>query len=566
MNLSAYPRTIKDILTLNRKYIIPRYQREYSWEKTELEEFWKDLNEQIKVIEGKLIAQDYFIGSLVLVGEDSKDQEFLVVDGQQRLTTITILLSALTEISKSIDPNFSASCYSYVEGKDDDYKPFFKLENENPKPFLQRRIQNVVKENYQPNSEEENKLLYAYDFFFKNLSEKEILKNYSDKNYQDVLKAIRDQILKFKTIFITVENENDAQTIFETLNAKGKDLETLDLVKNKIFEILDENHPSDFAKDKWKEIKSNLKSREDNINLSAFFRHYWISKYEFLTENKIYTSFQKHIEKDKSNYTEFVNNLVKASLDYTKIVSPQINDWKQQETKVIFEHLNSLKIFKVAQPRPILMTVLSLYDKKLLKLSDLINFLDKLQKFHFIFSAICSSRASGLESTYSKYSRILNSTDDKSIIKTTINDLISNLSKKIPSFEIFDNSFKKLKFSDTYTKDKKLIQYIFKTLELSMQNTDELSINNITLEHIESQKVKADWVLEIGNIIPLAKSINSSIGNDKLALKLPELKKSELRIVQDFYKKYEKEEFWTIDLSLNRTAELSESIYNLCKF
>lgn len=566
MNLSAYPRTIKDILTLNRKYIIPRYQREYSWEKTELEEFWKDLNEQIKVTDGKLIAQDYFIGSLVLVGEDSKDQEFLVVDGQQRLTTITVLLSALTEISKSIDQNFSASCYSYVEGKDDDYKPFFKLENENPKPFLQRRIQNVVKENYQPNSEEENKLLYAYDFFYKNLSEKEIVKNYSDKNYQEVLKAIRDQILKFKTIFITVENENDAQTIFETLNAKGKDLETLDLVKNKIFEILDENHPSDFAKDKWKEIKSNLKSREDNINLSAFFRHYWISKYEFLTENKIYTSFQKHIEKDKSNYTEFVNNLVKASLDYTKIVSPQINDWKQQETKIIFEHLNSLKIFKVAQPRPILMTVLSLYDKKLLKLSDLINFLDKLQKFHFIFSAICSSRASGLESTYSKYSRILNSTDDKSNIKSTINDLISNLSKKIPSFEIFDNSFKKLKFSDNYTKDKKLIQYIFKTLELSMQHTDELSINNITLEHIESQKVTADWVLEIGNIIPLAKSINSSIGNDKLALKLPELKKSELRIVQDFCKKYEKEEFWTKDLSLNRTVELSELIYKLCKF
>ncbi|MFA9189507.1 DUF262 domain-containing HNH endonuclease family protein [Flavobacterium sp. FBOR7N2.3] len=566
MNLSAYPRTIKDILTLNRKYIIPRYQREYSWEKTELEEFWKDLNSQIKIIDGKLIAQDYFIGSLVLVGEDSKDQEFLVVDGQQRLTTITILLSALTEISKNIEQNFSSSCYSYVEGKDDDYKPFFKLENENPKPFLQRRIQNIEKENYQPNSEEENKLLYSYEFFYKNLSDKEISKFFPNQNYIDVLKSIRDQILKFKTIFITVENENDAQTIFETLNAKGKDLETLDLVKNKIFEILDEEHPSDFAKEQWKKIKDNLKSREDSINLSAFFRHYWISKYEFLTENKIYTSFQKHIERDKDSYANFVKELVKASSDYIKIVSPQISDWKQQESKIIFDHLLALKVFKVVQPRPIVLTVLDLYSKKLLKLTDLINFLDRLQRFHFIFSAICSSRASGLESTYSKSSRLLQSTEDKSIIKATLNDLILSLSKKLPPFEIFDNNFKKIRFSDSYTKDKKIIQYIFKTIELSLQNTDELSINNVTLEHIESQKVNAQWVLEIGNILPLAKAINSSIGNDKLSIKLPELKKSELRTVKDFCKKYQTDEYWTKELSDKRTTKLSEIIYNICKF
>lgn len=566
MNLSAYPRTIKDILTLNRKYIIPRYQREYSWEKPELEEFWKDLNEQIIIENGKLITGDYFIGSLVLVGEDSKDQEFLVVDGQQRLTTITLILSALTEVSKDVDNKISLSCYSYVEGKDDDFSPFFKLENENPKPFLQRRIQNIEKEAYMPDSDEEKRLLNAYEFFFKNLSNTELKKKYDGIDYSDILKAVRDQILKFKTIFITVEKESDAQTIFETLNAKGKDLETLDLVKNKIFEILDEEHPSDFAKETWKKIKDNLKSREDIVNLSSFFRHFWISKYEFLTENRIYSSFQKNIIKDKKSYTAFIKNLEKASEDYVKIVSPLSVDWKQQEAKGIYESLNAIKIFRVVQPRPIILTVLDLYEKKLLKLSDLLVFLDKLQRFHFIFSAICSARASGLESIYSKYSRNLQNIDDKQTIKALLNDLIATLSTKLPKFEIFDASFKKLKFNNFYTKDKKIIQFIFAKLELHLQATDELTINNITLEHIESQKLITSWVFGIGNILPLAKKINSDIGNGNLKIKLPELKKSELRLVKNFCEKYKNEEYWTEDLSNERADELSVLIYNIFKF
>jgi uncharacterized protein with ParB-like and HNH nuclease domain len=94
MNLTAYPRTVNDILTLNRKYIVPRFQREYSWEEVEHSSFWKDICSQIQ-ISGKVIKfSDYFIGALVLVGDDAKDVEFQIVDGQQRLTTITIIFSA----------------------------------------------------------------------------------------------------------------------------------------------------------------------------------------------------------------------------------------------------------------------------------------------------------------------------------------------------------------------------------------------------------------------------------------------------------------------------------------
>lgn len=92
MEFDAETRTISDALTLRREYLIPRFQREYSWEIDELDELWDDLIENLKVENGKLTASEYFIGSLVLVdaSEDTKSVKCLVVDGQQRLMTFTL--------------------------------------------------------------------------------------------------------------------------------------------------------------------------------------------------------------------------------------------------------------------------------------------------------------------------------------------------------------------------------------------------------------------------------------------------------------------------------------------
>ena len=107
-------------------------------------------------------------------------------------------------------------------------------------------------------------------------------------------------------------------------------------------------------------------------------------------------------------------------------------------------------------------------DKKL-KLTDLINIINKIEAFHFIFSAISSSRASGLESLYSKYSRQLAIVSSKNQILALLKDLSKQLHDKLEdiSYSTFEDKFINLKYSNGYTKDKKLIQYIFKTYELS---------------------------------------------------------------------------------------------------
>ena len=563
MKFAAFPRSIKTILETERKYIIPRYQREYSWEKEQLEEFWNDIKNQITFSNESYEVKEYFIGSLVLIGDDERGTEFYVVDGQQRLTTITIFLSALTQIGKELqDSAFSNSCYRYIEGKDTDFKNFFKLISESPKPFFQNSIQNIDQDkSSEPDSDEEKSLFNAYKYFYNNLLIEK--KNYGD-NYITFLKAIRDQVIGCSVIFITVDSEEAAQTIFETLNAKGKDLETLDLIKNKVFEILNKDHPSDFAKDKWKNIKNTINSRNERVSLSVFFRHFWISKYAFLNEKKIYKSFQEKITVTEESYRKFLLELDNFSKNYVMVISPLETDWNNQEEKTILNSLRAIKDFRVIQPRPLITTLINLYKNKKIKQKELIKIISLLETFHFIFTAITSSRASGLESLYSKYSRELSRVEDNKKITALLKELSIELKRKLEdiSYESFENKFINLKFSNDFTKDKKIIQYIFKLKENLMMNTTELSVNSITLEHLHSQKKDTEWSHGIGNLLPLDKKLNEYCDTKFITEKISILKNSELRQVKEFCDTYSNITEWTKEHTIERAKILAKEIFD----
>lgn len=145
MELHAYTRTISDVFSQKRKYVVPRFQRPYSWVKDQVRELVDDILNNIEVEDGKYINQEYFIGSMVLIGDD-KDLSMQIVDGQQRLTTLTILLSALCQkfIDVGHEPLADSIYKNYISGVDDNAQPYFKLENENPKPFFQNEIQHIT--------------------------------------------------------------------------------------------------------------------------------------------------------------------------------------------------------------------------------------------------------------------------------------------------------------------------------------------------------------------------------------------------------------------------------------
>ena len=143
MDLTSVPKSIDDALRVQRKYVIPRFQREYAWENEELQTIYEDLIENIYIRDGAFFTSDYFIGSLVLVGDDDDTSkiERLVVDGQQRLMTFTIAFAVLAQKFKELgQERLSEKTHLNVMGEDNDGNPYAKLVNENPKPFFQKQM------------------------------------------------------------------------------------------------------------------------------------------------------------------------------------------------------------------------------------------------------------------------------------------------------------------------------------------------------------------------------------------------------------------------------------------
>lgn len=178
MEFKAVPRTIADTLDLKRKYVIPRFQREYSWENDELQELWDDLLDCFTVNNGKLFPNEYFIGTLVLVGDDDNmNIERQVVDGQQRLMTITIAFSVIRKLFLAEkEETLAKKIYSYILGEDADGVEYAKLVTETPKPYFQMKIQKRDQdEDISPKTDEEKRILNAYNYFERKLSRKNIL-------------------------------------------------------------------------------------------------------------------------------------------------------------------------------------------------------------------------------------------------------------------------------------------------------------------------------------------------------------------------------------------------------
>ena len=462
MEFKAHPRTIRDALTLPRRYVIPRFQREYSWEAEELEELWDDLLDSIKIENNMLVASEYFIGSLVLVGDDddTRNIDRQVVDGQQRLMTFTVAFSVLSQLFKKIEEEkLSEIVHNYIIGEDENGKAYTKVVSETPKPFFQYRIQRKDIDFTQlPKTKEEERILAAYVFFENKLEQKNILKELAARfpgqelSYGDALKLFRDQILKCKVIYVTVKSFEDAYAIFEVLNAKGKDLSPVDIIKNSIFSILDETEPVDTAYNKWGNIRGYMADgRVDDI--VTFYRHFWLSKYGLTQNRKLVNEFNKKIRKDQDSYQTFLNELETAASDYAKISQPSSLFWPQPEDRIIFETLDALNTFSVTQVRSFLLALLDIRRKGLIKHSEICSILEFIQYFHFVFNAVCSERPSGLERRYSSYARKLRASTKKEESASCIHELISVLKTSLPDYTSFEASFIDISYTSEYTRE-----------------------------------------------------------------------------------------------------------------
>ena len=164
-------KTIKDLLGSKHQFVIPRFQRDYSWDKKHYQEFLEDLIENFKIKDNEIIISPYFIGTMLFIGNfiESGNSQIKVIDGQQRITTITIFFSVLFDKFNEIDePNLANKIFEYIMTTDDNGNEVRILNSDSHYPFFSYYVQDKDRthNNEPPTTEGEEGIKEAFDFLF----------------------------------------------------------------------------------------------------------------------------------------------------------------------------------------------------------------------------------------------------------------------------------------------------------------------------------------------------------------------------------------------------------------
>ena len=512
MKIEANDKEVLDIFSLGY-FQIPRFQRPYSWSEEEVNNFWDDV-----VIEDN--AQ-YFIGSMVVY--QTEKPYFGIVDGQQRLTTITLMLAAIRNAFRILgDENLSIGVHNYIEKPTIDNKKEFILKSETSFPYLQDHIQSFEGAKVKCKvGHEELKLKNAFELINKKLSsfipgwkENEAKIELLDESRVaiiDRLKTIRNKILSLKLVFIQLDNEDDAYLIFETLNTRGKDLTTPDLVKNLLLKkVQSSNKTFDTAQIIWNKILEKFDDSGIENAMTSFLYHHWLSKYADTTEQKLFGEIKKHISNSDEAFSLLIEFQQNADY-YASIRSPNNYSWTPEEND-LKECLEALNILNVKQQMPMVLSLIRAYREQNLTRKALLQILGKIESFHFIFNKITSQHSSSsISSIYYKHARELTQTNNHDKIQSIFSSLIRSLKSKSPDFEEFEIEFTKLIYTKSKTRNKKIITYILSRFMGKNINALPIHYEFTSIEHIlpQSKECNEDVVGSIGNLILVDRKTNS---------------------------------------------------------
>ena len=572
MNIKPYDKTVRDLLGSKRQFVIPRFQREYSWDKKNYQEFLEDMLGNLIIKDGRISSSQYFLGTMLFIGNfaEGTEQEIQVVDGQQRLTTITILFSAMSDIFLTLgEQTLSRQLFAYIMTEDDDGNEVRILKSKTSYPFFSYFIQDKEKKmSPDATTEEEHCIKETYEYFRAQLTEaklKSILKRKHGSEIVealseiDVLKALRDQVLNSTFISISTTDREQANKIFEILNAKGKRLAYIDLIKNKIFEVLNKVEPADFAEETWKNIKETLSFGKESVGLATFYQHFWSSKYKKVSSNKLYEAFNSTIKKSETEYTEFIKELLKNAKIYMQIVNPKREDYNNR--KEYFGIVQSLSCinnyFNVVQVRIALLALFDTKQRGIVDFTMLRDTLSYLENFHFAYNAILANRTNRLEKIYSSFAIALRKSQTKAEAKCVIRDkLVAPLDELFPTFDSFSDKFVALSFTKKDKVSNVKTKYAINKLN-SLYSNNEVFANDGTIEHIIPEKEQGN-TLNIGNLILLEDNLNVEAGHENYANKCAVYAKSNYIWVKNFVAQHEQ---WDSSMIEQRAKEMAKVYY-----
>lgn len=515
MSFEAKDYPISDILNKS-VFEIPRNQRRYVWEKSS----WQDLFEDVvfSITEKK----PHFVGSIVLEKNGKIDglSYYTIIDGQQRLTTITLFLTAIMKhfCENNMVDDFCGTI-SYLQSKNIRNQDIIVLNSD-----FHVSISNIITgiigikdtkcsikafvDTHILSKSKDKNIGDAVKFFYSAIKE-DIEK--ADQ-IQERLRDLRSALLEMTAVKIESSSEEDSYTIFEILNARGQDLAPHELLKNYIMRYIQPMERRDDAKSKWEDMERILGPK-----IGKFVKHYVTHRYGDIRDK--YNSPYEAIKKETrgENIGILFNDIILKSDYYSKIINPTMGaEGNCSETE--FEIFSFFKTKRFEQIRPVLLSLI--HQKELEKIStkhyELT--LKYIYNFFVCYTIIGEERSNKLEDTVFKYAKLF----EDSYTDNLLQDFASNLKEKIPGYDWFLNAFKNIGWSkhfDLYKgdKNKKRVQIILEVIEkfISQRNT----IQEFTIEHMlsDAEDIRHS---QIGNLIPLEGQLNVNLGNKPLSEKL----------------------------------------------
>ncbi len=232
-------------------------------------------------------------------------------------------------------------------------------------------------------------------FVFSRKDWEEISRFRDSESKIEFVDEIRKKISDLIVINVEISREEDAYEIFETTNARGLELSVADLLKNLVFRKIKADGYRDFAKDTWQEITADIEATE--TDLRKFIRYFWISKYSFISEKKLYREIKKKI----TDWQELLLDLIENSYWYNKLYEGNEQDFLEiKNGKKIFKAIMALRLMQVTQCHVLLMAILRNMD---LLGTDPTKVIQFIERFSFQYSAVCKLPTNRVEKTYSKY-------------------------------------------------------------------------------------------------------------------------------------------------------------------
>jgi len=505
---------------VNSKAIrVPEYQRSYAWTEDEVSQLWYDL---IDSMDNK--RPEYFIGPIVVKRASGGEVE--LIDGQQRLTTILIMVSVLRSLFRTNGDSERADLLSTKFFGEKDILTLqasekFFMNEENGlifRDFISKEIGlPVIKGELGRHRNKNSNYLLIRSY----LTIVELLDDFTSQKFDrdKILSVFTYMTENVKVLVLSVNDEADAYTIFETLNDRGRSLDTLDLLKNHLFAKAKSHLPE--VKQKWAALKENLLDADPK---NRFLHHFWSSLHGRTSTAGLFRAIRDELNGAREA-VEFSNNLASASRVYAALQNSASPYWDEHHAETR-KNIGVLRLLDAQQALPILLAAENKFNpEEFRKLTRLLVVM--AVRYNFI-----GEERTGVAANY--YSDIPNPIRQGNLTKAA--HVFNNLKPIYPSDISFKDAFKNKSISDS-----RRARYILAEIENKLSSNEKIvnsDPDEVNLEHILPKNINQYWrpddtnvtqdehrhfVNRIGNLALTPKDKNKKLGSKSFDEKKSEL-------------------------------------------